>query len=759
MLRISIILFFSISLISNTVHAQIVINEVVSSNIVHKDEDGDTPDWIELKNFGTSEVDLSGWTLSDNADQLDKWTIESSQIPADGFITIWASGKNKSQQGIPRTIIDHGDSYQYLTPNQPINPNWLNIYYNDANWLTGNSGFGYADGDDATQLENGTLSVFMRRTFEISDASLISDLFLDIDYDDGFVAYLNGEEVARANITGNPPSFNTTSPMDHEAVLYLVERPEQFHINNLLQDGTNVLCIQAHNVSNTSSDMTIIPFLTGIYSEETFEGVEPPAILEYGSLTAHTNFKISSDGETIYLYDNAGIYVDSIQTGFQIPGSSTGLNIEGTEQVYFNETTFNAENSSESFLGILKPNIQFSHPGGPSGNLSLTLSGNLIDQDIRFTQDFLIPSEFSTLYDSPILINSKTTIRASIFKDGYISSPVQSRAYLLGENSDLPMLNIITEPDNFFDSDIGIYVLGDDYQGDYPYFGSNIWEDWERPIEFSLFNKNGGFEYHSSAGVKIFGGYSRGLDQRSLSFFARSTYGNKSFDYPLLDDSSTSEYQSIIIRNAGNDNNRSHLRDRVLTSLMKDSGVDFQEARPLVAYINGEYWGIYNMREKVNEHFLHTNHQIDVDQIDILEFDGQLIHGDNMDYQLMIQFVEENDLSIDANFEVVSDQVNLQNFASYFAAEIYYNNTDWPGNNIKFWRAKNGKWRWILFDTDFGFGTWNPFDYSNNTINFAIEDNGPAWPNPPWSTLLFRKLLENTSFRNLSIKGILIFYS
>ena len=107
------------------------------------------------------------------------------------------------------------------------------------------------------------------------------------------------------------------------------------------------------------------------------------------------------------------------------------------------------------------------------------------------------------------------------------------------------------------------------------------------------------------------------------------------------------------------------------------------------------------------------------------------------------------DLSIDANFEYIRERVDLVNYALYQAANIYYNNTDWPGNNAKFWNHPNGKWRWIMYDTDFGFGPWwNPGNFWEDTLSFALEPNGPDWPNPPWSTLLFRRFTTNIGFRN-----------
>lgn len=752
--RVILFFFLSIVILPLGLRAQIKINEIVSSNSSILDEDGDSPDWIELRNFGTQEVSLDQWSLTDDKNNIQKWIINQKSLEADSYAFFWASGKNRIGNGIPRTLITEGDLFKYLVPSQALPINWNEIDYNDGSWAQGISGFGYADDDDATTLPLGTASIFVRKKFNIADLNAISGLFLDIDYDDGFVAYINGQEIARANINGAPPAYNSGTITDREATIYLGGKPERFPVTNLeniLQDGENVLSIQLHNISANSSDLTLIPFLTAIYNTETTEGITPPDILEFVTNEAHTNFKISSEGETVYLYDNEGLFVDSLAIGALNRDISIGLSLDGSKKVYFEETTPMEANSTTSFIGIIQDNIIFSHPGGPTGDINLELSGNQNEETVRYTIDANIPTAISSNYDTPISLNETTIIRARIFREGYIASPVQSRSYLFNANSDLPIVSIVTEPRNFFDSDYGIYVLGDDYNGDFPYFGSNIWEDWERPVQFNLYDQNGALEYYFDGGAKIFGGWSRANAQRSLSLFARNKYGFSAIDHKIFPNHSLESYQSIVLRNAGNDWNNSHLRDKVLTSLMDGSGVDHQQVRTVSSYINGYYWGIYNIREKVNEHFIADNHQIDPDLIDILEFDAQIVYGDNMDYQLMVNYLNSNNLTNDANFQIIEEQVDIVNFASYFAAQIYYNNTDWPGNNIKFWRQKNGKWKWILYDTDFGFGTWNPFDYQNNTLAFATDPFGPNWPNPPWSTLLFRKLLQNTTFKHIFI--------
>jgi len=729
---------------------QVKFNEVVSSNSTHFDEDGDSPDWFELHNFGSEATSLEEWTVTDDIEQPDKWTFPNSTLDANGYMLVWASGKDRSILGTPRTLITHGDVFRYIIPNQNINQ-WTQVGFVDLQWQQGATSLGYGDNDDATLLPSGTRSVFLRKNFTLSNVDAIQKLILDVDYDDSFVAYINGIEVARENIDGIPPSYNATANTDREARVYQGGFPERFTIDNpseLLQAGENVLSIQLHNVSSTSSDMSIVPFLSAIYTQSTTEGIVPPNLLSFHKTNFHTNFKISSNSETLYLFDSNQVLVDSIQIKNLPPDVSFGIPNGGETLAYFDVPSPELPNPSNGFLGVSEASIKFSHPGGLTNSILLTMSGVEAPAVIRYTLDSTIPTENSFLYSSGIQIPAIRVVRARVFQEGYLPSKTQTRTYIVNRSHDLPVISLVTEPDNFFSSEEGIYVLGDDYVGESPFFGSNIWEDWERPIHFTFYETDGTTGVAFDGGTKIFGGWSRAMDQRSLSIFARNQYGVGEINYPLFPSRDYDVFQALVLRNSGNDWTNSMMRDGTLTGLMEGSGLDIQAYRPAVTYINGQYWGFYNMREKVNEHFLASRHNIHPDEIDLLEFGGDAIHGSNQGYVELINFIETNNLSNDNNYQAVTEQIDIENFITYVVAQIFFDNQDWPGNNIKFWKAKGGKWRWILFDTDFGFGIWNESSYQNNTIAFALESNGPGWPNPPWSTFLFRKLNENITFRN-----------
>jgi len=466
----------------------------------------------------------------------------------------------------------------------------------------------------------------------------------------------------------------------------------------------------------------------------------------------HTNFKLSGDGEQVVLSDASGKEVSRLLANGAPAGYSVGLNTM-KENGYFTTPTPGKVNSLAWFKGMIAQSVSFSKTGGENSEGPVELGGAADGETIRYTLDGTIPTETSPLYDGAIPIREAIAIRARIFRDGFIPSRTASRTFLPGETHDLPVISLITAPDNFFNEETGIYVFGDSFDEEEPFYGANFWEDWEREIHFAFYEANGELGTEFDAGVKIFGGWSRANDQRSLAIFARSRYGTDEIEYPLFPDLPYDEFQSLVLRNSGNDWMRTMLRDAALTSLMADADLDYTAYRPTVAYLNGDYWGIYNLREKVNEHFLASKHGVDADEIDLLEGNATVVEGSNTAYKQLMEFVQRQDLVLPTNYANVEQQIDIQNFINYQIAQIYFNNRDWPGNNIKFWKSPGTKWRWILYDVEFGFGIYEPEEYADNALEFATAPDGPNWPNPPWSTLLLRQLLTNATFEQQFINA------
>lgn len=735
------------------------INELMSSNTtVLYDEDGDTPDWIEIINTGSADVNLSDYYLSDNSGELLKWQMPDFNLSPNSPFLIFASGKDKLQ--LPNfwyTIIDVGHDWKYLIPSSEILSTWRNTGFDDSLWVTGPSGIGYGDNDDKTIVPSGTLSVFMRKKFSLTDTKSIESLWLNMDYDDGFVAYINGIEVCRAGLgePGTPVAFNKFAN-SHEAKIYQQGKPEGFNISNytyLLKEGENILSIQVHNTGTGSSDLSAIPFLTVGYKTRVDINAPVSEYLDLPTLFPHSNFKLSSTGETLCLTFKDGTVSDSIRFDV-IPGNfSFGRSLnEPAKWGYFQTPTPGLQNITETLFEVVKGEIQFSVPEMfLSVPVNLLLEGAQTGEEIRYTENGLEPTMESPKYDSGIALDKNKVIRARIFKAGAIPGKISSRTYIFGEKPALPVISVSTNPDNLWDNDTGIYVLGNDYTNENPYFGANFWEDWEKPASIEMMGEDGKLLFSMNCGIKIFGAWSRAHPNKSLAVFFKKEYGDPMLeDVPLFKSKPIHTFKSLVLRNSGNDYSYTKFRDGMMTSLVRNMDVDIADFQPVVMYLNGEYWGLINLREKINEDYLENNHEVKADKVDILQSYGVVVEGDNGHYNQMLAFIESNSMAVDTNYEVVAGKMDISNFIDYQLSEIFFDNRDWPGNNIKFWRpqTEDGKWRWMMYDTDFGFGIYNGQAYQLNTLDFATAANGPGWPNPPWSTFLLRKLLENLRFRN-----------
>ncbi|MDP7036896.1 MAG: CotH kinase family protein, partial [Candidatus Marinimicrobia bacterium] len=755
----------------------IYINELMSSNnSTLYDESGNSSDWIELYNAGDIEIDLTGFGLSDDINDPFKWVFPEVIVNPQSFLIVFASGEDVgSNVQHWETVINWGDNWSYFIGYSNPLSDWREPEFDDSDWSIGASGFGYGDGDDATEVPQ-VMSVFVRNSFQVGSVDDIAALVLHIDYDDAFVAYLNGSEIARANI-GTPgvvPNYDEGAYVWREAEMYNGGSPERYDIDqesDLLTYGENVLAIQVHNYNITSSDMSLIPFFTlGMFqSPDNPSGT--PDILNFPLTNLHTNFKIASEGEAILLTNSSGAMEDMVDSTAIPTDISYGRQPDGSDTwSFFPEPTPQGPNNTEGF-GDYCETPEISQQGGfYLGPVIVTLSIESDNYQIYYTLDGSIPTEASSLYSQPISIQSTKVIRAAVIDNECFPGEVITHSYFINEESNLPVVSLTTDPYNLWDDEYGIYVLGNDAEWNFPYFGANFWEDWERPIHIELYEPNGELAFNLDAGVKIFGGWSRGWPQKSLAIYARPTYGTSEINYQIFPDKEIDSFSAIVLRNSGNDwfgsgeSSATMFRDGVHTGFMDNTDIDHQAYRPSAVYINGEYWGIHNIREKVNEEFLASNNPgVDPDELDELEANAVIIEGDNQDYLNMIDFVENNDLSYSNNYALVVEQMDINNFIDYNIIQIYVGNTDWPGNNIKYWRPhiEGAKWKWILYDTDFGFGLFSSWaaNVYHNTLLFALDDNGPGWPNPPWSTLLFRSLIENEEFQNKFINHFCYYLS
>jgi hypothetical protein len=339
-------------------------------------------------------------------------------------------------------------------------------------------------------------------------------------------------------------------------------------------------------------------------------------------------------------------------------------------------------------------------------------------------------------------------VRASGFLPGMLPSLPVSGSYIVAYQPSLPIVSLVTDPVNLWSDSCGIYVEGPNADPMPPHYGANYWQDWEIPIHVDFLEQNGFLGFSMEAGAKICGVWSRMLPQKSLRIIAREGYGSNRFYYQVFPNLPQHSFKSLILRNSGNDWDRSMIRDPLMTGLVDSVAIAYQSYRPVVVLLNGAYWGIHNLRERLDDHFVESHYGVHRDSIDLVRNYIYADAGDTVAYGVLRQFVTEHDMSDSAAYDSVKTMMDVENFMRYQAAEIYYANLDWPWNNIKCWRPRraNGRFRWMLYDTDSGFGSYVGYDH--NTLEHATDPNSDFPTNPPHSTLLMRRLLDNEAFLN-----------
>jgi hypothetical protein len=519
----------------------------------------------------------------------------------------------------------------------------------------------------------------------------------------------------------------------------------------------------------------------------------------------HTNFSISAAGEEIILTDPSGSLIDGMDPTAVPTDFSYGKFPNGTgEWRFFTSPTPAAPNVGPGYGFLLSP-LQFSHPDGfYTSEFQLTISSANEGVQIYYTLDGSEPNESSTLYQGPITITSRigtpndismiptnnnnepgppyyegwqsplgevfkiNVVRAKAIHTDAPPAKAATYSYLVdseGHNRySLPIFSLSTHRNNLFDPEIGIYVHGN---GDYPnYFQEG--DEWERPANITFFELDGSFGFKEDIGIRLHGNTTRSRPRKSIRVSSRSEYGNSWINYQLFPDKQVNAYKRFILRNSGNDWDWSIFRDAFMQYLAKDLHVGTQYYRPSIVFINGEYWGIHNVRDRYDEHYIYSHYGIEENEMTIMENNslfkfGNLAGVDHYNY--MLNYLTNNNISQSTHYDAIKTMIDIESFIDFQLTHIFVMNTDWPGNNSLYWRyvrdgydpnapaGRDGRWRWLILDTDFGF--WLPFFYvpgyevgpAHNTLAFATEENGPSWPNPSWSTLMLRRLLTNQTFK------------
>lgn len=369
--------------------------------------------------------------------------------------------------------------------------------------------------------------------------------------------------------------------------------------------------------------------------------------------------------------------------------------------------------------------------------LSITLSA---PGTIYYTTDCSEPTRFSRKYSGPINLKSTTVLRVAAYESGCSRSQVVDLTYVLNQKDSLSVVSLVTESENLWDYNYGIYVTGPGASTVYPYQGANYWKNWEKAASVTLFEEDGTTGFSEKCGLKIFGGYSRANGKKSMACMFRGKYGASSLDYALFGEKGINNFQSFVLRAGGQDAYTAKMRDEVVTSIASDYlGLPVQRYRPVALYLNGEYWGIYFIREKLTDQYVAGNFGVEAEEVTLSNWTG----GDCPKYKALQEYARNHDLSNPKHYDYICSQINMDNYIDYMITQMWIANTDL--GNVKFFRTDDMPWHWALFDADLSFRR-----VSHTSVTIMMTRN--IYKRDIRSATLLIRLMENKTFKEAFLK-------
>ena len=720
-LRILLILSSSFSLWAQDIQ----INEFLASNVRDFPEMydfGDYNDWVELYNPTATSQSLDDYFLSDNLNNPLKWGFpQGSSIPANGYLLIWADDFDDAPGSIytrpswpyddyttrhyhtnfklsksgeevvlaqadiasTTTLITTGSFWRYLDDGSNLESSWIENNYDDASWAEGQAELGYGDGDETTVVDYGGdgnqkyITTYFRKTFSVTDPISVNNLIARIKRDDGAVVYLNGNEIIRSNLPSGDITWETVASTavssDEEDAFYEYTLP-----SNDLVVGENCLAVEIHQISETSSD-------------------------------------ISFDFELVGFNYSDAIISDYVAYDQQATDVSFGRPVGELAWQFFGEPTPDGPNMGTSNQTTdITTEVSSTQPGGfYESQIDVVLLSNSNQAQIRYTTDGSRPRSTSPLYSGVIVIDSTTVLKARAFETGYLPGPIMAATYFIGEDNSLATISLVAEPPTLWDTNIGIY--------------ENEYKQREIPVSVHYFDSETTPGFSMDAGARLGGLNIWTKPQKPFTIYTRDRFGEDLIPYQIFKSKPITDFSRIVFRNGGDDGEETLLRDPMTGSLvqgMMDCG--YMAYQPATLFLNGDYWGIYNIREKYNTRYFFENFGVDPDNIDHLEYGATqsgtrllTIEGDQIAYNDFISFIQNSDLDQAAVYSELSELMNIDGFIDHVVMTLYCANTSW-GHNREWWRSRadDGKWQWLIVDVDRGF---NPSNVNTNLLDNLLD--------------------------------------
>lgn len=459
----------------------------------------------------------------------------------------------------------------------------------------------------------------------------------------------------------------------------------------------------------------------------------------------HFNFAVSSQGETLYLMHEQNGLAQDVEVPALRQNDSYGYSSIANDYRYFDLFTAGAENNQTPYLGYSEPPVATVEPGiydnaievdfDTGGNaLYVATDGSFFFEDMQLVTD-------------EILVSTTTSIRARAQQPNYLPSEVVGASYIIAPDHELPILCLGVDPYLFFDEEIGLHSMGPDADPEYPFFGANFWKEIEIPASLEYF-VDGERVVNQTVGVEIHGGKSsRTQDQKPLRLTAKEKYGKEFIEYPVFATKPQETYfNHWVLRNSGADFLMANYRDAYWheVAALEHFDIDRFGFQPTIVYINGEYWGIMNIREKVSPTYFAASNGANPDSLLVMEKENHGFIGDSTIFDPLKNFIFDQDLSIQENFDYVASQIDMNSYMDYFILEIFSGNPDWPANNVKYWKPSitEGKWRYVLYDLDTTLLLYYFLTYDFDIFDWIYGEKSWAI-----NAQMFINLMENEEFK------------
>lgn len=697
-------------------NSQVVISEAMASNKSYLTEQG-CPDWIELCNEGETDVEIGGWYISDDPeDPLSGYALPQRTLSPGEYLLIYADGQNcVDEQGGLHANFSLSASGECLVLTDATGRAVSRMYFgelerdmscarrNDGTFTTG-----LTPSPGWPNTENGArqarLSTAGSGALNYNDYGLyINEVMASTDvvnldkqsYDWVEIVNQSGETI---DLSGFGLSDNESRPRKWQFPEGATIAPGQYLLVALAGGGDSDVASRQYRASF--------------------------------SLAA-------TGGEVLTLATPDGTVIDRIGLGVQRQNVSFGRPLTGDRYAYFMLSTPGAVNDGTSYDAIAA-DVVFSVPGGvvSGDSIQLTLTAEP-GMNIYYTLDCSEPTVYSAQYTGPIALSGTTVVRAVAWCEGAVYSQVATQTYIFGEDTQLRVVSVVAEPDALYGS-TGVIT--------------NSVKSRSVSASVEVYTEDGDQLLAQGCRMNLMGAGSLKQSQKSMRLMADAQYGDSLFRAKLFDNRDYTEYSAFVLRCSGQDSWKTRMHDSILTSLLEGTGVMYQETETCVVYVNGRYYGHMNMRERIDAYSICQFHGWDTpDSLDILENKGIVVQGSREDWQALVKWVASADMTLDSNIALLEEQLDLENYLTYVAFEMYIANNDL--GNVRWYRntAEDGKWRFIAYDTDLSWQT------DQNSLERWLKSGGVGSITKQDNTI-FRCAMQNAGVRDrfLTILGNLM---